>query len=286
MTPLPKVWHDDPRLRRVWRWSTPVRFVTRHSPAVRGRWFLSRRFVLPRYPRAGPFTVSFPDGARVELDYGEALGRSVLSTGWFEQPERDWLARRAADGVAIDVGANVGVHTTAMAAAGAVVIAVEPLEANLVRLRRTVAGYPTVVIEATALGARPGRARHSTPADGAYAAVRAEIASVSETAGDAEGDALAAEPTWPVTTLDAVWERHGTPPVRVVKIDVEGYELEVLGGGRRLLTTARPDLLVESHRPERLRGLIRDLGYRELPRPAGFQPWNHVFAPASSPLAC
>jgi hypothetical protein len=84
-------------------------------------------------------------------------------------------------------------------------------------------------------------------------------------------------PTWPVTTLDALWDRCGVPPVQVVKIDVEGYELEVLRGGRRLLTDARPDVLVETHQPAGPVELFAELGYRQLPHQPGFEPWNHVF---------
>jgi FkbM family methyltransferase len=275
VTALPEVWHDDPRLRRIWRWGRPLRFVTRHSPVVRGRWFLARTLVLPHFPENGRFTLSYRDGTTVELDYGEALGRNVLLSGRFEQAEREWLAARAAGGVAVDVGANVGLHTAAMAAAGARVIAVEPLRDNVVRLRRTVAGHPGVVVEETALGDREGTVHYGNAADGALAGVCAE-----DGAGRAGGGARHAEGTWEMTTLDALWCRHGSPPVRVVKVDVEGYEREVLAGGRQLLTTARPDLLVESHEPRRITGLLAGVGYRRARRPAGFEPWNHVFVPS------
>ena len=278
MTRPPRVRHPDDRLQRVWRRSAPVRAYARHSPVRKGPWFLARRLVLPRYPAAGPFTVQFADGSRIELDYGDAIGRAVLVSGRFEQAERDWLARRAAGGVAIDVGANVGWHAAGMAATGATVIAVEPLVQNLVRLRATVARHPTVVIEPTALGARPGRVRHTAPADGAYAAVTGPVP--GRCAG-LDRDEPTGASTWPVTTLDTLWDRYGRPRVQVVKIDVEGYELEVLDGGRRLLANARPDVLVETLRPAGIAELFAALGYRELRRPAGFEPWNHVYAPAS-----
>jgi FkbM family methyltransferase len=276
VTRLPKVCHHDDQLQRIWRWSAPVRAYARRSPVRKGRWFLARRLVLPRFPSTGRFTVLFADGSRVELDYGEALGWSVLACGRFEQAERDWLTRRARGSVAIDVGANVGWHAVGMAAVGATVIAVEPLEANLLRLREAVADHPAIVIEATALGARPGRVRHTAPADGAYVAVDGE-----PLAADAGLDGAS---TWPMTTLDALWERHGAPPVRVVKIDVEGYELEVLRGGRQLLANARPDVLVETTHPAAVAELFAGLGYRELPRPPGFAPGNHVFGAASAPV--
>jgi FkbM family methyltransferase len=268
----PSVRHVDPRTQRLWRCSAPLRFPARPGPLRRGRRFLARRLVLPRYPAAGRFVVGFADGSRIELDYGETLGQNVLLDGRFEAAERGWLTGQAAGGLAIDVGANIGWHTAALAAAGAAVIAVEPLAANLVRLRRAVAGYPAVVIEATALGAGAGRVGHTTPADGAYAAVR----------GPADGAGSDA-PSWPMTTLDELWQRHGAPPVRVVKIDVEGYELEVLRGGRQLLAGCRPAVLVETVQLAQSAAVFAELGYRQLPRPAGFEPWNHVFVAAPTP---
>jgi hypothetical protein len=59
--------------------------------------------------------------------------------------------------------------------------------------------------------------------------------------------------------------------VDVVKIDVEGAELKVVAGGRSILATARPILLIEAN-DDALRGqgastaavvdLLRALGYR------------------------
>lgn len=264
MTPLPLVRHDDPHAQRVWAWSAPVRAYGRHMPIRKGRFFLARRLVLPHYPAGGRLTASFPDGSSVTLTYDEALGRAFLLRGHFEQAERDWLADRAAGGTAIDVGANVGYHSVGMAAAGATVIAVEPLSTNIPRLRETTAGYPSILVEETALGASCGRVPHTTPVDGAYAAVGPGPAS------------------WPMTTLDALWSRHGAPAVRVVKIDVEGYELEVVRGAGRLLSAARPAVLVETSQPAAVRAAFAGLGYHELARPAAFESWNHLFGPAPS----
>jgi FkbM family methyltransferase len=50
----------------------------------------------------------------------------------------------------------------------------------------------------------------------------------------------------PIRSLDAICAEHGFLP-DVVKIDVEGYELESLRGAERLLAEARPDLFLEAH---------------------------------------
>jgi FkbM family methyltransferase len=48
-----------------------------------------------------------------------------------------------------------------------------------------------------------------------------------------------------MTLLDALVEVDQLRPVRLMKIDVEGYELRVLKGSRRLLQEDRPSLFVE-----------------------------------------
>ncbi|HEX8694933.1 MAG TPA: FkbM family methyltransferase [Longimicrobium sp.] len=73
-----------------------------------------------------------------------------------------------------------------------------------------------------------------------------------------------------MTTLDAECERLGVFP-DVVKVDVEGHELEVLRGARELLARKKPVLFLELHldllekageRPAELVELLAGHGYR------------------------
>jgi FkbM family methyltransferase len=64
------------------------------------------------------------------------------------------------------------------------------------------------------------------------------------------------------TTLDREIKTRPVPDL--LKIDVEGSEIEVLGGGRNLFATKRPTLLVEIHSDElavRYDNLMTDFGY-------------------------
>jgi FkbM family methyltransferase len=49
----------------------------------------------------------------------------------------------------------------------------------------------------------------------------------------------------PLVTLDALWKRFGSPPISLVKIDVEGAEHAVLKGAAECLQQQRPTVLLE-----------------------------------------
>jgi len=51
--------------------------------------------------------------------------------------------------------------------------------------------------------------------------------------------------TVPITTIDMEWEAMGKPPVSVIKIDVEGSEIEVLKGAVTCIEQEHPYILIE-----------------------------------------
>ena len=162
--------------------------------------------------------------SRIWVDLHRTAGSKSLYANPPDHPEmvvwRRWLRR---GDVFIDVGANVGTYTIWAADLGATVVALEPAPDTCALLRENVAlnGYPVEVIEAAA-GAEPGTVR--------FTAGRDCLNQV-----DASGEAEVA-----VVVLDDV---IGTRRVRGVKVDVEGFELEVLRGCRSALAEGRIDLM-------------------------------------------
>ncbi|HTO92314.1 MAG TPA: FkbM family methyltransferase [Candidatus Sulfotelmatobacter sp.] len=134
---------------------------------------------------------------------------------------------RAGD-LVFDVGANVGSRTKVFLRLEARVVAVEPQPACADLLARAFAREPRVTIVREALGREPGAAEMrlsdastiSSMSEGWIAAVR--------------GSGRFTQYHWdrsvtvPVTTLDRLIQRVGRP--RFIKIDVEGFEREVLEG--------------------------------------------------------
>lgn len=129
--------------------------------------------------------------------------------------------------LAIDVGAHVGTRTRAMRGAGARVVALEP-QALFARWLRLTLPRDVVLIEAAAGG-------EETVAELA-------VSSRHPTVSSLHTDFVATAPAAPgfghvrwdrrervaMVTLDGVIARHGRPAY--LKIDVEGFELEVLSG--------------------------------------------------------
>ena len=64
-------------------------------------------------------------------------------------------------------------------------------------------------------------------------------------------------------SLDFYLRHHPTNPVRLIKCDVEGHELEVVRGCRRILAEDRPILLLECADFLRAGGLESVAGYLE-----------------------
>lgn len=67
----------------------------------------------------------------------------------------------------------------------------------------------------------------------------------------------------PTVTLDEIAERLGLIP-DVMKMDVEGAEMEVFRGAERILSEARPTIFLSTHSPElreQCLALLKDYGY-------------------------
>lgn len=144
-------------------------------------------------------------------------------------------------GLCFDVGANVGDRTELFLSLGARVVAVEPQALCRERLRVRFGSRVTVVGDA--LGSFEGTAEMLVANYHTLSSLSPEWTdAVRESGRFAAFEWDRREPVR-LTTLDALIEAHGIPDF--CKIDVEGYELEVVRGLSRPLPTLSFEFTVE-----------------------------------------
>ena len=200
------------------------------------------------------------------------IGRSLDRYGEFCEPELQVLTDVLRPGnTAVDVGANVGVHSVRMAQAvgrAGKVIAFEPQRRIFQILCANLAlnALPNVHALNAASGAQAGQIV-VPPID--YAAEGAFNFGGLELGAWADGEAV------PVIPVDSL----GLANCHFIKVDVEGMELQVLQGAAVTVGRCRPVLYVENNRreasPELLAWLLA----------ASYRPFWHVtpyFSPSNA----
>jgi FkbM family methyltransferase len=214
--------------------------------------------------RHGPFLVNANDAY---------VGRSLLVYGEFSEAECALLVDLAGrcTGSVVEIGANIGALTVPLARAvapyGRRVLAFEPqplvfhlLCANVAL--NTLANVSTWPYAAAARSSIVGFAPPDYSQPGNFGGISMmrdpPPAGVERVRAIKLDDALANE------------------PLGLLKVDVEGFELDVLRGAARLLATRRPAVYIENDRAEHSRDLIEAL------RAAGYALWWH-FAPLFNP---
>ena len=158
-----------------------------------------------------------------------------------DRPRRDRMDALHArflreDDLAFDVGAHVGDRVASFRRLGARAVAVEPQPALARTLRLLFALDRGVTVEEAAVGRAEGEIELKLNLPNPTVATASD-----DFIQAAEGALGWEEQRWtrsirvPMTTLDTLIARHGEP--RFVKIDVEGFEDEVLAGLSRPLAS-------------------------------------------------
>jgi FkbM family methyltransferase len=199
-------------------------------------------------PKLRDYTVPmrfFPE-RRLRLDLRSPDSLTLLRNGCYPyQVAEERLAARLIrpDDVVYDVGANVGYLTLVFlecVGPKGRVHAFEPSARAFGYLRRNVSPTDPVELHCRAVGSREGSIEFAEHGVLAYSSVAGFGTPYSSTLRPARRYPVE------VVTLDAYHARTGGPAPRFVKIDVEGYEVEVFRGMRRLLAEAEPILLFEA----------------------------------------
>lgn len=187
---------------------------------------------------------AIPKGTVVPVLSGQLRGsRWVVGQGtngcWlgtYEPLTRMWLSSMLGPGrVAFDVGANVGFFTllaSRLVGSSGSVVAFEPMPSNVAALRRHMElnQVRNVTIFEAAVSDHHGTARFSpswNPSMGRLS----------------EGGELEVE----IVSLDDLVGGGTVPAPDLLKVDVEGAEMQVLLGGLRCLRENRPAIVLSAH---------------------------------------
>ncbi|WP_299302558.1 FkbM family methyltransferase [uncultured Brachybacterium sp.] len=208
------------------------------------------------------------DGTTYSIDLPFAgtdhIQGSIRSTGspYELQMLRAMAATLSEGDLVLDVGANIGNHTLFLATVcGAEIVAYEPDSRLTEALTRSV--------QANSLGERV------TVRAVAVAETAGELVLVDDVEGNLGGQHLVADSDAkgqlvPVVRLD---DEMPDSTVRAMKIDVEGFELNVLEGARELIERDHPDLWIECLDADHYRSISAKIA------PQGYR-FNGVFNPS------
>ncbi len=225
----------------------------KYAVSVRKRWHRLRR--LWRSEREIEECDYF--GARFRLSPNDVIGHEIILKRfeWLQIPQMIRACQKLRPAAFIDIGANFGLYTCVLGRQklASRLIAFEPNRWALERLREhfELNGLTGVEIHETALGAEHHTALLLPGAPG-YSALSTIVS--------AHPDGYEIK----VVALDDVVSFVGKP--LVIKIDVEGYELQVLEGAKTLLAQNYGYVQIESFEDSRAKAVIETMaqfGWRQ-----------------------
>ncbi len=184
---------------------------------------------------------------------GEGGGASVF-LGKSEPEQTNYFAREVGEGsVVFDIGANVGFYTvlaSRLVGKSGKVISFEPVDTIFEMLKSHVElnNCSNVTLEKLACSDASGTKTF-------FLGPNIAMGSLHEVGGE--------EITVTTTSIDEFVARENVLP-DFLKIDVEGAEMEVLRGGRKTITDAKPGIFLSTHSSElrdECKAFLGDLGY-------------------------
>jgi FkbM family methyltransferase len=186
------------------------------------------------------------DGLRYDLDLSQAIDLTIFLLGRFEPPTVSALRRYVKPGAtALDIGANIGAHTLQLARVVGPqgrVLSFEPTAFAFAKLRRNLQLNPQIASQVTTLQCFLTREDGNPLPQSVYSswslprsaeAHEKHLGLLMATAG-ARGAAL-----------DRVLAEHAIERVDLVKLDVDGFECDVLAGASNMIRRDRPTFVME-----------------------------------------
>ncbi|NQW30102.1 MAG: FkbM family methyltransferase [Ignavibacteria bacterium] len=220
-----------------------LKLLLRHYPIERGKFKILNdvyyRFVPPAARPNARQTLKY--GIRMNIDASEFLQSHLFLYGSYELPTVKFIRSFLKNGMtAVDVGAQIGYLTLVMATIdkSIAVHAVEPEPVNINKLKSNIAlnCLRNVTVHEVGLSDKDGGIRLYLSNDhnaGTHSTVQ-NVANVSDNFVDIN-----------CYTLDSMMSDGRIKDCHLIKIDVEGGELEVIKGALNTLSNSKPVIIME-----------------------------------------
>jgi FkbM family methyltransferase len=176
--------------------------------------------------QTNPITIKTRSFAR-SLGLTKMIGKLLQGERYEQAFDDAMFAAIRQNDVVWDVGANIGYYSKKFAKAagpGGKVFAFEPFPKTISRLKSQLEGYETVVVVPMALGSDSGTVRMQDGGD--------DLGATNKIVGKGTVEGFVEVE---VITGDGLVDRDGAQRPNILKVDTEGFELDVLQGMKDLL---------------------------------------------------
>jgi FkbM family methyltransferase len=211
-------------------------------------------------------TIVFDRQLNIHYDLNSDIGKLLYLSRRFEQNEIDFfgkLIHQKGECVVLDIGANIGLHSInwSKQAPAAKFYSFEPSRNTVALLQENIQCnqlQDKITVVQKALADREGVATFFDASDNAYSSLK-----------DTKRKNVDDQYEVVITPIDHFVNETNPQKIGLVKIDVEGFETEVIKGGLKTFAQQQPDLFVEIYGgtnsnkdPEETIRLLTDLGYK------------------------
>ena len=190
--------------------------------------------------------IAVRDGITFDLDLAQGIDFAIYLGNIYERQTRAALRKLVSPGwLVLDIGANIGAHTLPLArqvGPEGRVIAFEPTDFAFSKLKRNLELNPELAPRVTACHCFLS----ATDDDRVPSAIYSSWPLEPEPGLHAKhlGREMKTEEAQ-ARSLDSVLSELADRPVQLVKLDVDGFECDILRGASRLLSEVRPIFVME-----------------------------------------
>jgi FkbM family methyltransferase len=186
------------------------------------------------------------DGVTYDLDLSQGIDFAIYLGNIYERQTRAALRRLVKPGsLVLDIGANIGAHTLSLArlvGPSGRVLAFEPTDYAFRKLGRNLELNPELAPRVKAHHCFLTGADAASVPSGIYSSwplAREEGLHAKHLGREMRTEAARAR------SVDSVLAEHPGQTVQLVKLDVDGFECDVLRGASHMLSTMRPVFVME-----------------------------------------